>query len=474
MLRVVFPMTLWMAMLGGFSALMAEETSIAEPAEISASKDFVQVPAKEWETLQKDLETIKTQLKEDKEKAEKKKEEEKEKKFRTPQTKVIGRFFFDAAAGTQNDANEQIHGDYVSGTQFRQACLGIKGTLYDMIEYDSTLDWASGKVASKNLYMGFYNLPGGVSYRVGNFKEPWSMEELVPYPASMFIEKSDLNNMKTICGGRNNGVMMHNWHNADRMTWAAGLFAASMTETNLDCFCDSENIAFTGRMTFLPFYEECPDGSKYLWHIGGSYSFRKYDQARADSRGTSIRLRADNAIATPLMESGTLWGLDLLNAFLIESSIVRGAFSIDFEHAVFLMDDNKCGDVTAQAGYVQVSYFLTGESRNYNKKGGTFAVLDPKCPFVRICRDGMGVFSGPGAWEVAYRFAWTDIGELARGYKDATLGTTLTNAFGINWYLNRNCRMMFNYILAKSDYEGKYEGMTGWEHVFATRFQITW
>ena len=53
------------------------------------------------------------------------------------------------------------------------------------------------------------------------------------------------------------------------------------------------------------------------------------------------------------------------------------------------------------------------------------------------------------------------------------------NVWGLNWYLNQNCRLMFNYALVHGDYEGfnkrgeNVDGIDGLMHVYGMRFQIT-
>ncbi|MDO4576060.1 MAG: porin [Planctomycetia bacterium] len=441
---------------------------------VYAEETMISVPEKEWEQVRADLAAIQESLKTEKEKADAKKKAEEEKKRTSPKTTWSGRFYFDGAASHLNDDGEAILGDETNGTRFRTARLGVKGSLYDMIEYELEVDFTGSSLGAKNVFAGLKNLPCGVDVRLGHFKEPWSLENLSSSTRSVMIERSVLNGTKDICGGRNNGLMLHNWHTADRWTWAVGGFAASMPEafTSVDM---RHHLAATARVTFLPFYTECPNGSRYLWHLGASYSTRCYNRENAAAYKTSFRTGADSAIAQSMMDSGVLDGLDSLNAFLVESTWIRGPLSVDFEQAFFWMDDVYAGDATVQSGYAQVSYFLTGESRNYQKKGGYFGLVEPNNPFVRTCKEGVGFFSGPGAWEIAYRCAWIDSGELVCTHYDTAsvqMGKTVNHVWGVNWYWNKNCRWMFNYVLANTDYEGRYAGKHGREQVWEARVQV--
>ena len=63
-------------------------------------------------------------------------------------------------------------------------------------------------------------------------------------------------------------------------------------------------------------------------------------------------------------------------------------------------------------------------------------------PFFCVCTPD-GICKGSGAWEVAVRWSYIDLDDapVLGGYLD-----DLT--FGVNWWLNPNMRVMFNYINA--------------------------
>ena len=85
---------------------------------------------------------------------------------------------------------------------------------------------------------------------------------------------------------------------------------------------------------------------------------------------------------------------------------------------------------------MQGSYFLTGEYRNYRASEGAFKGIKPLKKF--------NIDNGtPGAWEVAVRLSSIDL-------NDATIsGGKLDDiTLGLNWYLNPNARVMWNFIRA--------------------------
>ena len=111
--------------------------------------------------------------------------------------------------------------------------------------------------------------------------------------------------------------------------------------------------------------------------------------------------------------------------------------------------------------YTHVSYFFTGEHREYKTKSGVFTRVSPKNNF-----DGEG---GWGAWQLALRYSTLDLNDGAPGY----LGGEIDNiTVGLNWHLNPNTRFMFNYINADVDSATVPTVDAGTMDIFMVRFQL--
>jgi phosphate-selective porin OprO/OprP len=96
-------------------------------------------------------------------------------------------------------------------------------------------------------------------------------------------------------------------------------------------------------------------------------------------------------------------------------------------------------DVFFQGGYVEVLYFLTGESRNYNPKLAAFDRVIPYENFF-LPRGEDGRHFGTGAWELGVRYGWIDL--TNRGIQGGILQDV---TLGLNWYLTPNAKMQWNY-----------------------------
>jgi phosphate-selective porin OprO/OprP len=89
--------------------------------------------------------------------------------------------------------------------------------------------------------------------------------------------------------------------------------------------------------------------------------------------------------------------------------------------------------------YAQGSWTLTGESRPYNPAAGSYGTITPVHPFSLAN-------AGWGAWEVAGRYSVIDL-NARLGFKDGIAGgDQVVTTVGLNWYVNRNVRLMFNYL----------------------------
>jgi phosphate-selective porin OprO/OprP len=116
------------------------------------------------------------------------------------------------------------------------------------------------------------------------------------------------------------------------------------------------------------------------------------------------------------------------------------------------------GDLFFQATYVEALCFLTGESRPWNQKNAFFGRVQPLRPlrFKPSATDGIGF----GAWELGVRYTYFDLANKA-----VQAGRLDSVTLGLNWYLNSNAKMQFNY-----DYTQRLETPNrGHIHAFGTR-----
>ena len=278
-------------------------------------------------------------------------------------------------------------------------------------------------------------------------KEPIGLEHLTSSRFLDFMERSWLQD--AYFGPFNNGFspvrMFMNTYNEERGTWAVGVFKnASNIFTN--GVGDGEyNV--TSRITATPFFE---NEGRHMMHLGLAASHRDLDDGALRIR-TRQSLRSGNpGPFNPIMaDTGTFLGDDQ-NLLAAEAAVVWGPWLFQSEYVASYAEDAIVGVAPigthfTQGWYTEAMYFLTGEHRPYNKKTGAFDRIIPNENYFLVPSD-CGPLWGLGAWQVGARYAMLDL-------RDAGLdgGIVEDVTLGLNWFLNPNFKMQWNYVLTFRD-----------------------
>ncbi|MGI8978945.1 MAG: OprO/OprP family phosphate-selective porin [Pirellulaceae bacterium] len=402
-------------------------------------------------SLEKRLAAVEAELKKSKAAEAKKKDEDALK----PVIKPRGRLHTDVNWFTQNDQNRAVYGDIQDGAYFRRARLGFDAKMFEVTQWRLDFEMGSGGVRPSifDAYVRVTDLPYLNNFQVGHFREPFSLEAQTSSNWLTFIERS-LNN--TFDPSRNWGLMAFNWSESERFTWAAGVFREG-SDLFGDDIGDSGEWAGTARTTYLLSYDE-PSEGRYFWEVGGSYSYRDPDNRFAVNSTTGNPSGAETSIVNyggrpedNLNEDGIGRTPNLINIsipdavnvqlFGVETSANFGSLNLQSEFICAHVDRRVAANGFYHGAYVQASYFLTGESRRWERRAGTFGRAEVLEPFFMVNTDH-GICSGWGAWELIARWNYLDLTEgsvgTQFGYVDAT-------SFGCNWYLNPYVYLQLNY-----------------------------
>jgi phosphate-selective porin OprO/OprP len=203
----------------------------------------------------------------------------------------------------------------------------------------------------------------------------------------------------------------------------------------------SEQIGGTGRLTYQLLQEQ-----NYSLHVGADAEFL------INPIGTKTLTLSDRPELridpTALLSTGTI--ANIANAQVYSGEVAAGYGPLFFQGEYFWynVDRNLGLPATRFSGwYAEGSWTITGESRKYNPGTASYAGIIPNRPFSLANGD-------PGAWEIAARYSHVNLNDLF------TVGVpvALTNGvaggeqniytIGLNWYVNRNVRIMVNYLHA--------------------------
>jgi phosphate-selective porin OprO/OprP len=428
----------------GSTQFVFQDAGNASTAPDSLSDVVQRLEALEQQTLAREDEFKKVQETLKKEQAEKKK---------LPNVTVNGAFQADAVSFNQTEASREAYGRIESGADFRRARLSAKGAISDRMDYFFQMDFGFfGRPTFTDVWADFKDVGPLGTVRVGQWKQPFSLEVVSSYRYTTFMERSSL--FQAFTPFRHIGVGFYDHSEDLNWTWAGSYFRTGQDQFGGSLSTDGGNGA-AGRLTHLMWY--CgPKGEDYL-HLGAGYFLNAPPNERIRFRsipeifvgefvvptggasGTSGQPVPSIAHGTPFfVDTGTLVGTNLTQTYGFESLWVRGPLSWQTE-SMGCFVDTQSGNGFLNGTYTQIGWFLTGEHRPYDRKAGA---IDRVMPSHSVSRGG----GGWGAWEIAARWSYLDLTD-----QSISGGLMQNMTTGVNWYVNPFCKCVFNYIHSWAD-----------------------
>ncbi len=359
----------------------------------------------------------------------------------TYKAKFGGRVMFDIARFNQRDPMEDEFGALENGYEFRRVRAFHSGQ-FGIIKYKLQFEFAKTHVFVQDLYVEVGKIPVIGNVRVGHFKEPFLLESQTSSKYTVFMERA-LTTM--FSSGRNLGIMMHNKIPETRYSWQIGAFRNGI----FDLFGKSTFVGYNIIGRFSGVVAQNPSGSRFI-HLGVGIK-----QSTLDYSSFKVSTRPESHLAHKYISSGTLDDIKGTTEAQMEIVLQAGSLSLQGEMVntfAYLEGENRSNSAYYfPAFYGQVSYMLTGETRNYKSGKSGFGKVTPKKSLF------MG---GPGAWEVAVRYSHANLNS-----KDITGGILSNTTFGLNWYPNTITRISANYIFASVADLGN-------SNIFQMRFQV--
>jgi phosphate-selective porin OprO and OprP len=367
---------------------------------------------------------------------------------KTFQGKIGGRLQYDFAGFEESAGARSLVGNTPFSTEFRRARLYTSGEINEgvPIYYILQMEFAGGDTKFADAYLGMKNIPYIGSLQVGQFYEPFSLEQLTSDNYVTFLERALP--IEAFSPARNVGGMIQNHQFDERMTYAFGFFADDKTDKANEVPYES-NARFTARVTGLPWYDEGSKGRRYL-HLGAGGSI-----ANPEDDLVQYRSRPEAHLAPRYVDTGT-FSADMAYVANGEVVFTYDRLSLQAEYMHNWSDSPAAGDPQFNGFYAFASYFLTDDHRPYKKSSGSLDRVKPKKNFAF---NGGGL----GAWELLARVSYLDLND------GAVRGGRLTDyTAGLGWYINPNTRWLFNYIYADMD---RAAG-GGHTHIFEMRAQV--
>ena len=345
----------------------------------------------------------------------------------------------------QDDDSEEQVGDLseYEGGEIRALRLGVVGTL------NFARPWGYTVYASTHTFDKGYNvdttdefswvdyrldipLPADLMLSVGKHRQLMTMERVQAMAFLPMQERSAVND--AFMPGRAHGTILSGTA-GEWSTWAVGAFNNWIDSD--ESFSDTTT-QFVGRVTWVPAVSQ--DESNLL-HLGLG---ARYSDAKQPLRA---RTEPEFNNAPNFVDTGEILADDAVT-YSLEAYWRKGPFLAGFEYLGTDVSSETSGDPFFSGYSITGSWAVTGETRAYRKRSGTFDPL----PVAKPVNQG-----GWGALEIATRYSTLD---LTDGTVDG--GDMDIFSLGFNWWLTRSAQFGVNcrYIsLDRDDIQGDSLGL---------------
>lgn len=283
-----------------------------------------------------------------------------------------------------------------SESEVRRARFSIKTQWSDNWKSKFQLDVSDG-IEVKDAYLQYQGWQW-LEITVGQFKEPFGLETQSGSRNLSLVERSMMSN--SLAPGRNTGLMISGQQSS--VNWQLGYFQDDNPEkTN----------AVTGRLGWAPLNDK-----HHLIHLGLGISERSlhgeefrinqsFEVNAADSLFEGDRFNAEQ---NSLIGAELAWRYKgLLTTAEWQQTDVLSTTGENYEY---------------QGGYLQVSYLFSGDQRKYSQ-------------------GSLGKVKGKNDWEITSRYSQLDLLNENESAKTLSLG--------INYYLNKETKLMMGYTQAE-------------------------
>ena len=363
--------------------------------------------------------------------------------------RIGGRLQLDSgAAGIRQPGFPEPFSDTVAVRRsWIESYLSIGGTLELAFQYD----FADAMRPIDDAAIAWTGIPDTI-LTVGNMKEPFSLDQLISDNNTLFTERSLAD---AFAPARNFGFAIG--RSGQDWTLVTGMFGG-----NANTGIRSEGLASTTRATFAPIHADTE-----VLHLGVAGSYRSLPR---DAAPLSLSSPSEAFLfARAFVDTGDIRDASSIGRIGLEAAYRNGPLLIQAEYIrteVSRFDGAR--PLTFQGGYVEASCVLNGKGRDYAltpKYGATYAIFEgvKVGDAERVSNGGIGVF------ELAARVSAIDLDDgSVHG------GIERNVSVGVNWYPDRNIRLMADYVRSRTAPSALQGGRAIDADVLIARMQLSW
>lgn len=342
---------------------------------------------------------------------------------------LAGRIQLDTRSFDTDTANKTIEGFDV-----RRAYLGVSGKIAEYYDYKVVANFAekddSATAKSNQLDEAYFGINWWkeASFRFGQFKMPFSLEEQT---SSRFIDFQERSLANKLIPGKEIGAMVHGTPTKG-MFYAAALSTGEGRSKVESAVGSNQGYEFIGRVGAN--FAEMMENKDNVYHAAIGYTSGKNSvapsiAANSESKGLGL------SVASGLVDNQNRTRVGL------EGAIAVGPVKLQSEWIRATYDHQTKGDLDVDSWYASASWLLTGEKYASSYKGGKFDRLSPTKDFDPKTLSG-------GAWEIGARysdFSAKDVRDA--GLVGAAIAAQVDSwTLGLKFIPTPNTRILLNYV----------------------------
>ncbi|MDF1877473.1 hypothetical protein JHD47_06550 [Sulfurimonas sp. SAG-AH-194-L11] len=329
-------------------------------------------------------------------------------------------------------------------SDFRRIRIYNKGSfLNKKLLYELEYSFTGGSQFKDN-YIGYQSHSKMIDadYRVkaGNIMVPFSLERYTSSKNNMFMERALT---EAYAQGRQLGVEVLVHKKFDKLN-SANMFVSAFT-SSIDERLDEEIIknGYSLRVTYAHKWRK-----NHLLSVGTAYFFQNINGDKVGLNETAeSHLMRDKYISASIKNANTLTKNNLELLYINDNYSLQAEYT---QVGVDAINKSTIGEITSymfNGYYLEGSYFILGKGRRYRSSASR--MKKPK-----LNRDG--------AVELALRYSYINLNDK----DEDNNGEQADYSFGVNYYINDEMKLMFNYIIAEPTQTKLYNGRL---HILQTR-----
>lgn len=338
-----------------------------------------------------------------------------------------------------------------NGLSIRRARFAVKAQINEDWYAEFDTDWTSGIPEIKDAYIAFTGLEG-FEFKAGNFKENFSLSRNTTSRYLMFMERPMATSLAPSRHLGFNARYNHGW-----LWLSGGVFGpelkgseeqTAMEDGNKD-YGYNEGLSYTGKIVYRPFHKL----DYASLHIGAAASFRNPKLTSTDGyfTGRYSTRNSTNINRKKYLDTDDVkglnhefaWTVELAghwNQLRVESAYIARAMNINKDECI--KNNYKHTNQWAEGWYVEAGYLLFGGTQNYDAGGAKYTRTTNEHKW--------------GNLELTARYEFCDLntGKLfSNKVEDTDIfgGSAEAFAVGLNYYPNKNVKIMLNYQYNNND-----------------------